>query len=146
MTELFASCPAPGCSEWGPQVWTEAEKQAVQQRHQARYHPRSVEASVEAVTALVADDPMGQRERVAIEEAIRVVCRRDGRVSPNTVRPLLPSWVLPQRIGAIFAAMSRPGGELVKVARVPLDDTKSRNTHHDANEYALRDEMRQGVA
>lgn len=138
--EIFASCPFPGCEGWEVQCFSPEEKERRQEAHKAERHPRII-ASTESVTALVADDRMGQRERVAIEEAIRVMARKNGRVSANDVRSLLPSWVLPNRIGATFLAMSRPDGELVRVDRVPSTDTEGRNTHHDHNVYVLRTEM-----
>lgn len=81
---------------------------------------------------------IGKREMEHLQpETVRLAKENGGQVSANDVRPLLPPWVLPQRVGAVFVAM-KSAGELERVGKVPSDDSEGRNTHHDHGLWRLR--------
>lgn len=132
----FAVCPAPGCSNWEVACSTEKEKLAIEARHRTRYHPHSIEA----VTGIVAEDPRHSSEREVIEEAIRVAARaKGGRVSANDVRRLLPAYVTPQLVGAVFQSLKAEGRLLPTGDEERSTDTKGRNTNKDCPVYVLRE-------
>lgn len=59
----------------------------------------------DAVLDLIAGDPIHERDREAIVEAIRRSVRHDGTVSANDWRDSIPSWVYPRVVGATVQAL-----------------------------------------
>lgn len=132
----FAMCPAPGCSEWEVPVATQAEKEAVEKRHRDRYHPHTAEA----VSSLVAADPNHHSEVEAVEQAILVAARRNGGyVTANDVRDLIPSWVLPNVVGATFTRLKAAGRLVPTGDDERSTDTRGRNTNKDCPRYLMRE-------
>jgi hypothetical protein len=132
-TELFAECPR--CPSWQVQVFGDAEKRRLEDKHNARKHAETAENITEAMY----DDPSHQGDREAIEAAIRAVARfHNGTVDPNKVRKQLPSHVQPQMVGTVYRVMKNRGA-LVVIGEVENTDTKGRNTHHRLPLYRLRE-------
>lgn len=69
-----------------------------------------VDADTADVLDLVSRDPIHTRDREAILEAILTAARTHaGRVDPNQVRELIPSWVYPRCVGAMYSRLGRAG-------------------------------------
>lgn len=61
-----------------------------------------------AIQELLTCDPTHARERAAVVDAIReVALDNGGEVNPNLVRPLIPEWVGPRVVSAVYGALSR---------------------------------------
>lgn len=59
-----------------------------------------------SVCELVFGDPLHQRERTAVIDAIVADARAHGReVDPNRVRPTVPQWVNPRVTSAVYNAL-----------------------------------------
>lgn len=131
--ELFTACEH--CPEWEVQVFSPEEKERREQTHaQSKHH------TVSAITALLADDPTHEGDKRVIVAAIEVAARANyGLVSANTVRPLLPSYVQPQMVGAVFTSLKAIGRLIPTGDDEPNTDTRSRNTNKTCPVYRMRD-------
>jgi hypothetical protein len=120
---------------WELACATQQEKERREEIHAAHAH-----MTVSAITELLTADPSNERDKRAIVSAIEVAARANGgRVSANDVRPLLPPYVLPNLIGAVFTSL-RNSGRLVPTGDAERSkDTKGRNTNKDCPIYILRD-------
>lgn len=71
----------------------------------------------------LAGDPRYARDREEVVAAIvRAADTNHGLVSNNEVRRLLPAWVKPQVVGAVFAALTKRGA--LKVEGLNLSDDR----------------------
>lgn len=133
MTRVVVDCDVNSCS-WSIECdeW-EADKR--KQAHTATRH-----TSPDAITALLAADPSNEEGKRAIVAAIEVVARANsGRVSANGVRPLLPQWVQPQLVGAVFQALRKTGRLWVTDEEEPNTDLRGRNTNKVCPVYVMRE-------
>lgn len=64
-----------------------------------------VDSRTRAILDLIAGDPIHERDREAIVEAIRISVRWDGRVCANDWRSRIPAWVYPRVVGATVNAL-----------------------------------------
>lgn len=129
--ELFTECSH--CPGWQVQVYSAEEKQRREQAHAAAKHH-----TTDAITALLTEDPSHERDKRAIVAAIEVAARSNcGFVSANDVRPLLPSWVAPNMVGATFQGLKRVGRLVPTGDEERNNDTRSRNTNKDSPIYYM---------
>lgn len=87
-----------------------------------------------AILELIAGDPLHDRDREAIVDAIRASVRPDGTVSGNDWRGLIPTWVYSRVIGATVHALATRG-VLEHVGWVVSDDTGGRNSGKPSKVY-----------
>lgn len=93
------------------------------------------------VCELVFGDPVHERDRAAVVEAIRAdAAAHDGEVDSNRVREALPTWVYPRSIGAVYNAL-RARGLLVANGYVTNTDTRGRNAGRPARLYRWTGEL-----
>mgnify|MGYP000846782731 FL=1 len=78
-------------------------------------------ANRDGILHLIAGDPMRSPSVRAVATAIAETCRIGDRVSANSIRPHLPSWVNRAAIGPVFGALARAGA-LRKVDRIVSTD------------------------
>lgn len=91
-----------------------------------------------AVLALIAGDPVHDRDREAIVAAIRASVDHNGVTSSNHWRPLIPTWVFPNVVGATVNALTRTG-VLVKTGQWLIsDDVHGRNSGRPVMTYQWR--------
>lgn len=92
------------------------------------------------VCSLVAGDPLHERERAAVVDAIRDdAVEHFGQVNSNRVRERIPSWVAPQVIGATYNAL-RARGLLVDDGWTTNTDRRGRNSGKPARLYRWKGE------
>lgn len=131
----IASCPR---CPWEVACSSVEEKQRRERVHAERVHM----AAVEAVTGLVANDPAHAADRETVERLIVADGRtHGGEVDPNRVRALVPSYVLPQVIGAVYNALLAQG-RLVEAGWTTNTDRKGRNVGKPLKTYRLVDQVR----
>ena len=112
-----------------------AEKQRREDAHTQRRHT----STTEAVTALVTADPSRTEDVKAVIEAIEMTARNnDGQVDPNEVRRLLPSWVLPQAVGAVYNQLVAQG-RLERIGWTTNEDRRGRNYGKPISLWLLKD-------
>lgn len=78
-------------------------------------------ANRDGILHLIAGDPMRSPSVRAVAATIAEHCRVGDRVSANSIRPHLPSWVNRAAIGPVFGALARAGA-LRKVDRIVSTD------------------------
>ena len=92
-----------------------------------------------AVLALIAGDPINDRDREAIVDAIRSSVRADGTVSGNDWRRHIPTWVYPRVVGATVNALTK-AGVLIPTGDWDIStDTAGRNSGKPARRYRWND-------
>lgn len=83
---------------------------------------------VDAITTLMAADPMHDRDHKAVTEAIlRDALAHAGQVDPNRVRTLIPTWVHKPMIGATYRVL-RQQGRLIRDGWTVNEDRAGRNS------------------
>lgn len=87
-----------------------------------------VDPTTGAILDLIAGDPLHERDREAIVDAIRLSVGPDGTTSANAWRPLVPSWVYHRVVGATVHALSRVGYLVPTGDWVVSDDVAGRNS------------------
>jgi len=121
------------CAHWQVACATPEEKQAVEERHRAKFH-----AGAPVNVSDVRDRMLGEHpdDRDLIVSAIRraVAADPDGLVDANSVRPHVAGEVLPQMIGATFGALVAQG-RLVFVTFTRNEDKASRNGNKPLQRY-----------
>ena len=124
-----------GSCRWSIAVETAEEKERREKVHSEHAHG----VTVAAVTELMTADPTHTADTETIIGAIVFDARaNDGEVNPNRVRGLLPSWVLPQQIGAVYNSLSRQG-RLVQVGWTTNTDQRGRNVGKPIALYEYRE-------
>lgn len=120
--------------------WNQAYDTRDEAERRLAVHTETAHQRIDAITELLTDDPSHEREKRAIVSAIEVAARANGgRVSANDVRPLLPSWVQPQLIGAVFQSL-RKSGRLTPTGDDERNtDTRGRNTNKEVPVYVMRE-------
>lgn len=78
-------------------------------------------ANRDGILHLIVGDPMRSPSVRAVAATIVEHCRVGDRVSANSIRPHLPSWVNRAAIGPVFGALARAGA-LRKVDRIVSTD------------------------
>lgn len=78
-------------------------------------------ANRNGILNLIVGDPMKSPSVRAVAAAIATHCEIGDRVSANSIRPHLPTWVNRGAIGPVFGALARAGA-LRKVERVVSTD------------------------
>ena len=92
----------------------------------------------QAVLALIAGDPVHDRDREAIVDAIRASVDYAGITSSNHWRPLIPTWVYPKVVGATVNALTK-AGVLVKTGQWLIsNDVHGRNSGRPTMTYRWR--------
>jgi len=135
--ELYASC---GYCTWGPQVWSEDEKERKEQAHRDRWHA-DVAPDTDEMCARMIDEHADARTLV-VKAIEAVALLNGGQVDPNAVRDTLPRDLKPpQIIGAVYRMMRAPGGldgrQLVEDGDVVSTDSHGRNTGKRVPRYRL---------
>lgn len=97
-----------------------------------------VDPKTAAILDLIAGDPLHDRDREAIVDAIRKSVGPDGLTSANAWRPFVPAWVYPRVVGATVHALSRLGYLVPTGAWVVSDDVAGRNSGKPMRVYAWR--------
>ena len=87
-----------------------------------------VDPDTAAILDLIAGDPIHERDREAIVDAIRASVRDDGTVSGNDWRPRLPAWVYPRCVGSTVHALAKAGVLAPTGEWVVSDDLAGRNS------------------
>jgi hypothetical protein len=94
--------------------------------------PRAYACGVDPVTAaildLIAGDPLHERDREAVVDAIRVSVGSDGLTHANRWRPHVPAWVYPRVVGATVHALASRGCLVPTGDWVVSDDVAGRNS------------------
>ena len=93
-----------------------------------------VDPHTAAILDLIAGDPIHDRDREAIVNAIRASVDHTGRTSGNHWRSLIPAWVYPRCIGATVHALCR-AGVLVHEDWIVSTDTAGRNSGKPTRVY-----------
>lgn len=111
------------------------EKQRRENAHTRQRHL----AETEAVTALITADPSRADDVKAVLDAIEMVAAaHDGQVDPNNVRRLLPAWVLPQCVGAVYNQLVAQR-RLERIGWTTNEDRRGRNVGKPLPLYILRE-------
>lgn len=91
-----------------------------------------------AILDLISGDPIHERDREAIVDAIRASVRPDGTTDANAWRPLVPKWCFPNVVGATVNALVRQG-YLVPTGEWQIsDDARGRNQGKPCRRYEWR--------
>jgi hypothetical protein len=94
------------------------------------------------VCALVAGDPMHERERAAVVEAIRDYAREnDGFIDANGVRPRIPAWVGARVRGAVYNSLIAQGVLAPTGNWTTSDDKRGRNAGKPQRIYRWTEEL-----
>ena len=97
-----------------------------------------VDPETAAILDLMAGDPIHDRDREAIIDAIRASVGPDGLTTANRWRPLIPAWVFSNVVGATVHSLVALG-RLVPTGRwVVSDDRKGRNSGKPQRQYEWR--------
>lgn len=88
----------------------------------------------QAITDLIAADPIHERERVEIVRAMQADQRRHGHVNPNCVRDEVAPWVGPRVLSAMYGVLRRKG-VLERAGKVENRDHRGRNLGKDSTVY-----------
>ena len=122
------------CAHWQVACATPEEKQAVEERHRAKFH-----AGAPVDVSDVRDRMLGEHpdDRDLIVSAIRraVAADPDGLVDANSVRPHVAGEVLPQMIGATFSGLVAQK-RLVFVTYTVNTDKDGRNARRPLPRYS----------
>lgn len=79
------------------------------------------------------------QSRHAIRSAISMAAKaHDGLVHISDVRPLLPDWVTPHQVGAVFTALVRSGVLVWTGEYRPSGNAAQRNAQRPAKVYHLK--------
>ena len=90
-----------------------------------------------AILRLIAGDPLHQRDREAVVEAILDVAdENDGAIDPNLVRPRIPAWVYPKVVGPTYSSL-RAAKVISADGFVIYDDVKGGNAGRWVRRYRL---------
>jgi hypothetical protein len=93
----------------------------------------------QAILDLIDGDPIHERDREAIVDAIRASVDADGHTSANHWRGLIPTWVYHRVIGATVNALIK-GGHLTPTGEWVLsDDVRGRNVGKPMRLYRWAD-------
>lgn len=88
-----------------------------------------------AILDLINGDPLHERDRAAVVDAIRAAARANhSRVNPNAVRRLIPEWVAPTVIGPTYRSLVHLE-VLVPDGWVMSDDRRGRNSGKPVRAY-----------
>ena len=94
-----------------------------------------VDPHTAAILDLIAGDPIHDRDREAIVNAIRASVRDDGTVCSNDWRDAIPAWVYSRVVGATVHALAA-AGVLVPTGEWQIsDDRKGRNSGRPCRTY-----------
>jgi hypothetical protein len=100
-----------------------------------RPYADGVDPATQALLDLIHGDPIHDRDREAVIDAIRAAVRDDGTVCGNDWRRLIPAWVYPRVIGATVNALARAGVLRATGEWVASDDFAGRNSGKPVRVY-----------
>ena len=92
-----------------------------------------VPTAVADLLDLIAGDPLHERDREAVVTAIRDSVT-DGFVDPNVVRELIPTWVYPRVVGAVYHSLAA-AGVIAPHDWVISTDRRGKNSGRPARRY-----------
>lgn len=131
MNPILASC---ACG-WELACSSRAEKERREAVHNQQRHT----PTTEAVTSLLTADPSHAADIQAVIDAIEMTAAaNDGQVDPNAVRRLLPAWVQPQVVGAVYNQLQAQR-RLERIGWTTNEDRRGRNAGKPLPLYQLRD-------
>jgi hypothetical protein len=94
-----------------------------------------VDPETAAILDLIAGDPIHDRDREAVVDAIRASVAPDGTVCGNDWRGLIPAWVYPRVVGATVHALATRGVLVPTGGWRISDDTAGRNSGKPVRVY-----------
>jgi len=94
-----------------------------------------VDPHTAAILDLIAGDPIHDRDREAVVDAIRAAVKPDGTVSSNDWRGLIPAWVYSRVVGATVNALASRGVMVRTGEWVVSDDHRGRNSGKPTRVY-----------
>ena len=100
-----------------------------------RSYADGVDPATQALLDLIHGDPIHDRDREAVVNAIRAAVRDDGTVCGNDWRRLVPQWVYPRVVGATVNALARAGVLRATGEWVASDDLAGRNSGKPVRVY-----------
>lgn len=100
-----------------------------------RPYADGVDPATQALLDLIHGDPIHDRDREAVVNAIRTAVRDDGTVCGNDWRRLIPQWVYPRVVGATVNALARAGVLRATGEWVASDDLAGRNSGKPVRVY-----------
>lgn len=100
-----------------------------------RPYADGVNPATQALLDLIHGDPIHDRDREAVVDAIRAAVTDDGTVCGNDWRVRIPSWVYPRVVGATVNALARAGVLRATGEWVASDDFAGRNSGKPVRVY-----------